>query len=711
MSYPNGSIQVTGSIGTTCCTDTYATHLDYLGYGGARSIDTLADMCGITPERRQFGMTVNVFAESCSTNNGTYVLANSCTGGVDNNICNNANWIPIQCSTFGGGGGGGGIMVVGTGCCSTIRCGVNNIASGCYSAAAFGQCNTAGGNSNNIVLGGQCNIIYTKNSYSTISNGCCNTATGSYSTILNGSFNTASGRYSTISNGCFNISSGTYSTISNGVCNTTSGRYSTISNGNCNITCCNFSTVLNGNYNTASGYSSTILNGNYNTASVYSTTVLNGVCNTASGNYSTILNGYCNNASGNYSTISNGYCNNASGIYSTISNGCCNISSGDNSTISNGCCNTVIGNYSTISNGCCNTANGCNSTIINGICNNVICNFGFSFGYYNTVCSNYSGAFGCCLIAGVDCTLFVNNLCSCNTMNVGQRTDNLSTGICPNYNYAFVNYCCNTVANRVYTASIDTNFLNYCCNISTDPSNIISSAIAIDTHNFCVNNTCINVPQGSSANKKRVISAFTAQSQFRCSGCGTLTHHASMQSLGWYPDQSPTGILTVCNNYGMLINDQNGYTGNTAIKICNSWGLYQEGACDINFLCAPLLIGTQTNSGYCVLVNGCGRFCSSLTATAFYQCSDIRGKNIICCNPSFDNMYFEMVKFNYKDDNLCCPHYGYIAQDIQKIIPEVIECTNEGMMKINYTELHTIQIENLKKKISCLEAIIDLLMN
>ena len=93
MSYPTGSIPLTGAIGTTAISDTFATHIDYLGYGGARAVALIEDRDAITTERRVFGMIVTVSNESDITLNKPYILANAANGGADNNVANNANWI------------------------------------------------------------------------------------------------------------------------------------------------------------------------------------------------------------------------------------------------------------------------------------------------------------------------------------------------------------------------------------------------------------------------------------------------------------------------------------------------------------------------------------------------------------------------------------------------------------------------------------------
>lgn len=92
LSYPAGSVQVTGPIGTTAQSDTYPTYWDFQGYGGARCVLTVADMYAITSERRVFGMKVEVTADTDINNNGTYVLNDLENGGVDDDVTNNDNW-------------------------------------------------------------------------------------------------------------------------------------------------------------------------------------------------------------------------------------------------------------------------------------------------------------------------------------------------------------------------------------------------------------------------------------------------------------------------------------------------------------------------------------------------------------------------------------------------------------------------------------------
>ena len=98
MAYPIGAVEITGTIGTTSVLDTYATHQDYLGFGGLRAVADTTARNAITTQRRTFGMVVTL-----QDGGGSYILANAAMGGVDSDVTNNANWIvyaPSGTTTF-----------------------------------------------------------------------------------------------------------------------------------------------------------------------------------------------------------------------------------------------------------------------------------------------------------------------------------------------------------------------------------------------------------------------------------------------------------------------------------------------------------------------------------------------------------------------------------------------------------------------------------
>lgn len=95
----------------------------------------------------------------------------------------------------------------------------------------------------------------------------------------------------------------------------------------------------------------------------------------------------------------------------------------------------------------------------------------------------------------------------------------------------------------------------------------------------------------------------------------TYTHASVMQTLGFYR-LFAAGSLTVTNAYGLIVNDLNEYgyaaTGGGALVLTNRWGIYQDSTTDVNYLGGTTLIGTTTNAGYKLDVNGTGRFQGTL---------------------------------------------------------------------------------------------------
>jgi hypothetical protein len=99
------------------------------------------------------------------------------------------------------------------------------------------------------------------------------------------------------------------------------------------------------------------------------------------------------------------------------------------------------------------------------------------------------------------------------------------------------------------------------------------------------------------------------QIQYNTSGSAALTYtHASIiQTLGIL-QLVTSGSFTVTNAYGVIINDLNEYgfpsSGAGALILTNRWGIYQDSTVDVNYLGGTTLIGTTTNAGYKLDVNG-----------------------------------------------------------------------------------------------------------
>jgi hypothetical protein len=93
---------------------------------------------------------------------------------------------------------------------------------------------------------------------------------------------------------------------------------------------------------------------------------------------------------------------------------------------------------------------------------------------------------------------------------------------------------------------------------------------------------------------------------------------------------------------------------------------------------------------------GAATFGSSVTATAFYQTSDLRLKDII----SQDG---DVIKFTWKDKRDELIHIGYVAQEIQKTNPDQVQEDKDGMLSVNYIEILVQKIQDLENRIKQLE--------
>lgn len=273
------------------------------------------------------------------------------------------------------------IFVAGTGANSSIRCGVGNTASECFSSALGGCFNTASGRYS-IVGGGVCNIASNgssfvgsgvcncaTNEYSIVGGGFRNKSTGLYSSILGGIGNCATGARSVVVGGTTNKALGMNSGVLSGATNCAVGDYSVVSGGGSNRSIGQYSSVLGGLQNYSYGEYSSVVSGVGNRSGIINsnatphTFIIGGECNVSLGGFSGIISGTSNCIIGaEYSTISGGYfnkiCINTNSEYGAgrlnyIGVGCCNsicsydgTLSGyppriDSNTISGGYCNVI----------------------------------------------------------------------------------------------------------------------------------------------------------------------------------------------------------------------------------------------------------------------------------------------------------------------------------------------------------------------------------
>ena len=380
----------------------------------------------------------------------------------------------VTCSTYACNIGAPPIMIQGSGCNSTLRCGSGNTASALYSSSLGGTFNTSNGCFSTI-LNGCGNSL---NSCNTTANGISNAVYVSDSYILSGSMNviacdalpnSQSGSYFngfcsgvTTLCSCFGDLTSYYtagSTLSTQyaygnpqlnyvnlvVCGSSfSGGQTTICV-NSSINTCSGYIIKTGTFSTYSSYHPNVIAGGaFNTINGYpnGATISGGYCNTMSNGYGVIAGGYgnfaCNggvisgggrNISVNSSVVVAGRYNCSTGFASSILSGIFNIASGTNSTTITGGNNTASSQYSSVLNGVCNISS-CNySTILGGTNNNscnsfsVVSNGSFntasgqnsiiSNGYCNLASACYSSILnGCCNTSSANNSAIINGICN-----------------------------------------------------------------------------------------------------------------------------------------------------------------------------------------------------------------------------------------------------------------------------------------------------------
>jgi hypothetical protein len=278
-------------------------------------------------------------------------------------------------------------MAAGSGTCSIVGSGCNNIASGDFSFVGGGACNTASGTCS-FIGGGQCNI-----------------AAGNISVLVAGCGNRAISPCSFIGGGCNNrvcnsfFGAGGSAVIVGGVNNysETSGGVIMGGAGNCMIGNAGTGQVIGGgssnlicSFNNGGGTENAIFSGLGNT-------IIN--CSNVTGPLyyqPNLILGGIGNCVCTLSFIVGG---------ATIIAGAVNTSTNEMSTVINGAFNCAFGPYSIVS-GSCNVASGSYSMVL-GCCSNS-----------NNL--DYAYVFGCQITAGgAACTAYFNNLCVYGTVSKG----------------------------------------------------------------------------------------------------------------------------------------------------------------------------------------------------------------------------------------------------------------------------------------------------
>ena len=113
-----------------------------------------------------------------------------------------------------------------------------------------------------------------------------------------------------------------------------------------------------------------------------------------------------------------------------------------------------------------------------------------------------------------------------------------------------------------------------------------------------------------------------------------------------------------------------------------------------------ILIGTTSDNGNRLRVNGTIFSDSSVTATSFFESSDSTLKTLIADKyqaKGIDSVVAKLYIKNGKEE------LGYFAQDLQGVLPSAVSKGSDGLLNLSYREVHTAKIAYLEEKIKQLE--------
>jgi hypothetical protein len=99
---------------------------------------------------------------------------------------------------------------------------------------------------------------------------------------------------------------------------------------------------------------------------------------------------------------------------------------------------------------------------------------------------------------------------------------------------------------------------------------------------------------------------------------------------------------------------------------------------------------------------GAATFSSTVTATGFFNSSDIRLKDVT----DYDYNVSEIKPMNYywKDKRDDKKHVGYSAQEVQKVMPDAVNEDEKGFLSVNYVEVLVAKISQMEKEIAYLKS-------
>jgi hypothetical protein len=137
--------------------------------------------------------------------------------------------------------------------------------------------------------------------------------------------------------------------------------------------------------------------------------------------------------------------------------------------------------------------------------------------------------------------------------------------------------------------------------------------------------------------------------------------------------------------------------GQGVAGIGDSFGFYTGGSSRVNFLTnGNVLIGTTTDNGNRLRVNGTIFSDSSVTATSFFESSDATIKTLVEDDYQAKGIDSVVAKLYIKNGK---QELGYYAQDLEGVLPSAVSKGSNGLLNLSYREVHTAKIAYLEQQI------------
>ena len=311
-------------------------------------------------------------------------------------------------------------------------------------------------------------------------------------------------------------------------------------------------------------------------------------------------------------------------------------------------------------------------------------------GYYNTAIWNNSllaNTTGVGNTANGAGSLRFNTTGNYNTANGFTALINSTTGFNNTANGYFALYY-NTTG--YYNTAIWANTLtnNTTGTGNTAIWNNVLTANTTGSNNSALGNYA-NITLGSLSNVT-LIGANTVGSQSNTVILGSWANVGIGTSTPWAPLDVKNGeirVSTSTSTSAYLRMTHTGPTGNGHIDTMGAWALY------LNWFG-----GTAVNVG-----NGASGF-GTINAAAFTNASDRSYKKDIKIleNPLTRLLSLEWVSFKWKNNGR--PDIGFIAQDIEKIIPEIVSTNSDGKKSVEYGNISALIVEAVKEQQKIIDA-------